>query len=95
MAAVQPRAALTPASKPLTRPRESHAWIARFCARLLVLLPSMRVEAALQRAILAFPYCADLDPADAADKYVVATHAGKQPPESQALSYRFDSLRRG
>jgi|GEM_PF-2743091 len=79
--------------KPGTRPRASHQWIARYCLRLLELLPSMRVEAALQRAILAFPYCADLDPADAADKYVVASHAERQAPASRAPSYRINSLR--
>ena len=95
MASVQLRPVNTPPGRPLARPRESHSWIVRYCESLLQLLPSMRVEAALQRAILAFPYCADLDPADAAHKYVVATHAGKQPPLSQALSYGLKRLRRG
>ncbi len=78
---------------PHTRPRASHPWIARYCIRMLELVPSMRVEAALQRAILAFPYCGDLDPADAAEKYVVATHAERQAPPAQAPRYRINSLR--
>lgn len=53
----------------------------------------MRVEAALQRAILAFPYCADLDPTHAADKYVLATHADRQAVASQSASYRIGSVR--
>jgi len=77
--------------KPGSRPRASHPWIAAYCTRLLALMPSMRVEAALQRAIYAFPYCADLDPADAADRYVIATHAGRRSPDAQAPSYRINS----
>jgi hypothetical protein len=95
MASAQMRAHVAPPSAlhPQTRPRASHPWIARYCIRLLELVPSMRVEAALQRAILAFPYCADLDPTDAADKYVVATRAERQAPAAQALRCRFDRLR--
>ena len=93
MAHVPPLQAKAPVT-PTTKPRTSHPWLARYCARLLDLMPSMRVEAALQRAILAFPYCADLNPEDAADKYVLATHAGRQPPASQSLHYRVRGQRR-
>ncbi len=93
MAFARMRTPMAAPVKPSTRARASHPWIATYCVRLLELLPSMRVEAALQRAILAFPYCADLDPAAAADKYVVATHAERQALASQAPSYRINCLR--
>lgn len=93
MASVYMRAPTAAPVVARTPPRASHPWIARYCIRLLELLPSMRVEAALQRAILAFPYCADLDPTDAADRYVVATRAERQAPAAQAASYRINSVR--
>ena len=46
--------------------QSSHAWIARFCARMLQLRPEVRIRVAIRRAVTACAYVGDMRPEEAA-----------------------------
>lgn len=65
--------------------QSSHAWIARFCVRLLLLRPEVRVRVAIRRAVTACAYVGDMLPEEAAGVDAVRL--------SQSLSTPFDPIR--
>jgi hypothetical protein len=46
--------------------QSSHAWISRFCARLIRLQPALSLGEAVRRAVTIYPHSGDLEPEHAA-----------------------------
>jgi len=53
-------------ARPVPNNQSSHAWISRFCARLIQLQPALSLGAAVRRAVTIYPHSGDLEPEHAA-----------------------------
>ena len=74
---------------PEAAPGRSHAWLARYAVRRLQVHPSMPVCNVIQCAAASYPYCADLEPEEAAGMHARASLVCQVGPSSIALSSRF------
>ena len=71
----------------MEKPRCANPWLARYCIHTLQLLPALPVRVAIQWAVGAYPYCSDIEPERAAERFVESGrkqkrgHAGNAPPQ--------------
>ena len=80
----------------MVKHHSTHSWIGGFAARLVQLRPVLSIGCAVQYAVMSIHYAADLDPARAAEIFVIANPLSdslkqqrtEQRAESHAVRYR-------